>query len=145
MAMADDIEYYMFRDDWDEPFQAGKEWWDEDQVSPDDLEPWWVTQDGQSIKISDMLTSHLFNATRMLYNHAVPERYRLHPYKKYRMVVDPRMWNAMLYHLLSELSKRPLTNKELEDLRHMAHVTNQLTKGKYPPLDLQKKYSFDDL
>lgn len=67
----------------------------------------WVTQDGQHMRVDQMRTTHLFYAVRMIWNHTVPEQFRM-PGGIYN---GPEKWSVnrrrtAILAMLHELSQR---------------------------------------
>ena len=66
----------------------------------------WRTQTGQELLITEMKTSHLFFAVRMLWNHFCPEEYRILPFKVYNIRMSKEYIVSRTYGLLKELLNR---------------------------------------
>lgn len=86
----------------------------------------WVTQDRQILEISEMDTRHIFHCVRMLWNHTVPIKYRLLPYRRYRLDMTREYILSRMKALLDELSRRELEDWMIADIRYM-----RLCYGRY--------------
>ena len=87
----------------------------------------WITAKGNPVEIEHMETRHLFFAVRMLWNHAVPDEFKLLPYRKYhpRSIGEKRY--AVLRDLLLELKERTdLTQPMKQDLSFMVETSLKL-------------------
>lgn len=96
----------------------------QDSSPPSLTEPFvWLTYEGAELAPAAMTTTHLFHSLRMVWNHTVPETYRLQPYRAWGGVAD---WPAdyrrdAMTAFTAELAKRKdLTDMEGADLAHMA-------------------------
>lgn len=86
----------------------------------------WITQDGESLLISEMETTHIFYSVRMLWNHHVPVVYRLMPYRPYSIKWSEERVVGRMIALLNELQSRgwdvievDLSDSQVDDLVYM--------------------------
>lgn len=92
---------------------------------------YWETQEGVSMTFESMQTTHLFYALRMIYNHYVPEPYRIRPYTKYNLTcISAEQWRKAAQCMAKELSLRSdLPGKLQQQLNYIiATVQRLLTK-----------------
>lgn len=91
----------------------------------------WRTQTGQELLITEMKTSRLFFAVRMLWNHFCPEEYRILPFKVYNIQLSKEYIVSRTHGLLEELLNRDandLTSKQVSELNHMLTCMKSLKK-----------------
>jgi hypothetical protein len=85
------------------------------------VEPVWKTQDGERIPYTQMRTSHLFYALRMIWNHTAPAELRIEGGR----YDGPESWSVEVRRrkvtlLVAELSRRkPLPAWMVEQLKQM--------------------------
>src|SRR5205814_2242357 len=100
----------------------------------------WRTHKGEQLKLQDMLTAHLYNSLQMVFNHVVPKKYKLEPFKKWSGIDrwKPNYRNNAIRYFLVELEKRKKRNhlgslkrKELNGLEHMIKTLKELNLKRY--------------
>lgn len=82
----------------------------------------WRTQNNTMISPAAMTTQHLYYTLRMIWNHAVPEEYKLHPYKVYSFggFYTKEYILSAIKELMKELCKRKdLKNAWVLELSYM--------------------------
>jgi hypothetical protein len=71
----------------------------------------WLDQNGGHHAPAQMDTHHLFYSIKMMWNHIVPDEYKILPYKKYRL--GPKRFTKEYCKLaVYELSKELFTRKD---------------------------------
>lgn len=86
----------------------------------------WMTADHKTIPVTKMLTRHLYNCVRMLWNHTVPEQYRFERYTRYNMNLDMSERNKAVKAMLEELKTRhDILPHEADDLNRMIVIAQQ--------------------
>lgn len=131
----------------DETDARSWDYFDHDEFALSQWDLYWVTQEGDDIRIPDMNTHHMFFAIRMIFNHSVPAEHATGPHKRYRLHDHaPALRRFILVAMLQELVKRTdLAAWMRDELGHMAHTVDALLHGHYPQLKLKTKVKFDDL
>lgn len=99
----------------------------------------WRDKDGIMHPVEEMSTRHLFYTVRMIWNHSVPEEFRLRPYRPYKFSTfyTPRYMSDGVGAMLDELSRRENIPAEfLSALKYMCSTAAQLFQVKLdaPPL-----------
>lgn len=88
----------------------------------------WRDREGNFHKPENMETRHLFYTLRMIWNHSMPEEFRLTPYNSYRFgdfYTDEYMKRA-IRNIAAELTKRKdMTASFKAQLKFMASVFEQ--------------------
>lgn len=81
----------------------------------------WRMQNGDYVRPHVMETRHLFFTLRMIWNHSVPDKYRLKPYKKYqfRDFYTAGYMQLAIMSVSLELSKRDIPEKWMAQLKSM--------------------------
>ncbi len=86
-----------------------------------DLPEIWRTKAGQEIPIVEMQTSHLFFSVRMIFNHTVPEKYRLPGGERHNYGLSKERSADFMEALLNELMNRedlePRHEKQLKRIK----------------------------
>lgn len=80
----------------------------------------WYTHDDDALDPADMATPHVFYALRMIWNHSVPEIWRVGDYKKYSDV--PRWSAAYRQRAIEELTRELVSRDDVRsDHRQQFH------------------------
>lgn len=85
----------------------------------------WQTQEGKLVRVQTMMTSHIWNSLKMIWNHRVPVQCRIIPFKHYGKI-GPQHWKKKharyaIKNLFNELMNRnDITPFVKESLKKMA-------------------------
>lgn len=82
----------------------------------------WMTAEGECLLVTQMRSGHLYNCVKMLWNHTVPERFRMAKFVKYSLGMPMKERTIALRALLTELHKR----KDL--LPHEVTILNEMVR-----------------
>lgn len=89
----------------------------------------WITHTCDRLHPTEMATSHLFNALKMIWNNSVPERMKIPPVREWGGIpkMDRAYRKAAVANLFNELMNRPDRTRGMEQaLRTMAkHVAEK--------------------
>jgi hypothetical protein len=101
----------------------------------------WVTNDDQRLTVGQMTTLHLFHTVRMLWNHTVPDRHQLRPYREWILAYDPAYRREAMAAMLAELAGRKVKEELTPDHRADLEIIRKGDKvwkralAKLPPGD----------
>jgi len=95
----------------------------------------WTMNGGGKIPVTAMQTSHLFYAVRMIFNHTVPEMYKIHGCVEWnrasRTFKDKRYAREAVEAMLIQLATRPdIPDDFLEQLEYMRQISQQVLQLK---------------
>jgi|SRR6516164_9488523 hypothetical protein len=78
---------------------------------------YWITHTCDRLHPTEMATSHLFNALKMMWNNSVPEQYRIQPYRKWGGIpqMQTNYKRQAIKNLLAELMNRPDRTKGMDN------------------------------
>lgn len=87
----------------------------------------WRTNHGVMLLPSEMETRHLYLTLRMIWNHSVPDRYQIHPFKRYTF--SAFYTKQYLAQAVRELGRELLSRNNLQgrwelELARMAEFLN---------------------
>jgi len=98
----------------------------------------WRGKGGKLSSVTTMDTTHMFNTLVMIWNHAVPESFKLKPYIHYTFDPDfytPTYMSTALTTLLVEIKKRrDLTDEQCVKLEKISAMARELMCLKFFPL-----------
>lgn len=93
----------------------------------------WRTRSGDFVNIEDMDTHHLFYTVKMIWNHSVPEQYKIKPFQQYRFpaIYTPKYIREATAAMLCELKTRDdITDYWLAQLHFMVVTSRDVLQMK---------------
>lgn len=92
----------------------------------------WRTGGGVFIAPADMETRHLYFTVRMIWNHTVPEQFKLRPFNEYIFppIYTTEFMAEALKHMLCELAvRKDLPEHWAQNLNYMVKTASQILGG----------------